>query len=134
MMTEKEIAHETFEHYKTHPYGYSKQGGCIYSSGDGQKKCAVGRAIDSQKLKEITGYDLVEIQHVLELEFESDVLGLRDYLETLGHTLDDVLLPKYQGQSLQLWQNLQRWHDSMATSAVDPDACKDVEKRYSYRR
>jgi hypothetical protein len=127
-MTEKEIALETFEYYKTHPFGYN--GRCVYSSPDGEKKCAVGRCIDPDLLSKLTETSIDSLSLFLRAkEFEDDVLGLSYFLHEQGLDLDSILYPQYRGQQISFWSDMQDWHDGSANRFMK-ERCQDIEMKY----
>lgn len=88
-MTAKELILETVEYYKNNDRAVNSNGECSYITEDGNM-CAVGRCMSyPQKWEGDTSTTVGEI-----------------------HKLDVELKEKYRGLPLDLWQNLQVFHDS----------------------
>ena len=97
-----EIINETANFYKKDPLNRrsfaSDNDICAYNSSDGNH-CAVGRCL--QKKYRDLGEDL---------EFNSEsICELTDFY--CKNSLDEMLMPRYRGQDLELWQDLQALHD-----------------------
>lgn len=96
-MTKRELALDTFEFYKTNPAAL-EEGGCRYKTASGEK-CAVGRWVDEEKLKNlgVSMEDLNRTKFLLNIE---STLGLKNILK------EEVLeIP------ITFWLKLQEYHD-----------------------
>jgi hypothetical protein len=136
-MTEKEIALETFEYYKTHPYGFDEgDSACIYSDKARKKRCAVGRCISPAAVEKKLGFS----PHLLSGKLvrsmgDSSARGLSTYLTKRELDLDSILLPRYRGHSIKFWDDMQTWHDLMADPTIqDEDVVERIEKKYRSRK
>lgn len=100
-MTEEEIVTETVLFYAEDPKRVARTDvGCMYRTVDG-RKCAVGRCM----LDDLPSALFDVLGGVTDLEAKA-----YEIMKESG-TLDDVLKPRYRGQSPRFWQKLQALHD-----------------------
>tara|TARA_R100001244_G_scaffold98346_1_gene73464 strand:+ start:886 stop:1287 length:402 start_codon:yes stop_codon:yes gene_type:complete len=103
-MNSTEIINETVKYYTDNPNmrAVDYDGSCLYNTSDG-RHCAIGRCL-SKKYKD-QGWELSGNAAGLDSLVE-DNLG-----KSPGNSLDDMLMPRYRGQSFEFWDRLQKFHD-----------------------
>ena len=96
-----EIIHETIKYYTNDPRrrGLDGRGGCLYNTED-NRHCAVGRCFN-KKYKD-KGWHLFGNEGGLDTLIDENKLS----------NLDDMLMPRYRGQSFSFWDKLQKFHDA----------------------
>ncbi len=93
-MTKIEIINETVEYYRTHPRGINPDEQCVYLSLE-SAKCAVGRCMNEERLKEYGNF----------------IGSIGSLVNEEAQPVDYFLQEKYHGHPLKFWENLQALHD-----------------------
>jgi hypothetical protein len=94
MKTKVEIIEETADFYNTTNRGMLGRYTCIYLSEITGNKCAVGRCMTDEGLKDYgnVGGDVGELNYT-------------------AKGLDSILKDEYKGHDVDFWKDLQRFHD-----------------------
>jgi len=97
-MTKKEIIIETVNHYSPNPQQLRSKFGisCLYN-GANNTHCAVGRCMLTKYKKQgkNLGFNTNSVHYIKPI-----------------NSIDDILLPKYRGHSVDFWGDLQKLHDT----------------------
>lgn len=97
-MTKEEIINDTISYYNEDPSRRGFNGSsCLYQTNDGER-CAFGRYMKEDFLDYPICNEIATIEELLD-EFELD-------------SVDDLLVEKVHGHSIEFWNSLQDLHDN----------------------
>ena len=112
-MTAIELIENTIEYYKTHPRAIGPNKMCSYKSPEGNM-CAVGRWVDWKNLPE--GY-------------EETLNSKGSIVNFTNKELKEILLPEVKNIPLELWDDLQGYHDYTLNIESNTESTIEIKQK-----